>query len=84
MYYSNLSYRCYILPCIAALVYYILSLPYIAGMFKFWIPDYNYCNMVKALILLIILFICCRLMDIFFTDMCHDSICNSGLKSDKK
>lgn len=79
MYYSNLSYRCYILPCIAAITYYILNIPYIVSMFNFWIPDYNYCNLVKSLILLIVLFITCRILDIIYCDMCHDSICTNSL-----
>lgn len=72
---TNLSYRCYILPAIGAIGYYLLSLPIVNKIFNDWIPDYYYATLVKSLILLIILFLTCRIMDIFWTDMCHDNSC---------
>ncbi len=73
---SNLSYRCYILPIIAAIVYYIFSIPIVDRMFHDWIPNNYYNIMVKGLLLLIILFLCCRAMDIIWSDPCHDKICS--------
>lgn len=72
---SNLTYRCYILPVIAAILYYILSLPLIVEIFNDWIPDYYYATLVKALIILIVLFLVCRLLDFIWTDTCHDNLC---------
>ena len=76
---SNLSYRCYILPLVAAIVYYILSLPLIVKIFDDWIPDYQYCIVMKAILLLFILFFVCRILDILWSDPCHDQICTNGL-----
>lgn len=83
MSHSNLSYRCYILPIIAAIIYYILALPPVVDMINNWIPDYYYANMAKSLILLIILFISCRIMDIIWVDMCHDDICTNSLSTEE-
>ena len=79
MTHSNLSYRCYILPIIAAVVYVILSLPAINIVFKDWIPDPGYAILVKALILLVVLFLSCRLLDVYWYDFCHDEECTTAL-----
>lgn len=81
MTHSNLSYRCYILPIVAAFIYFILSLPSIVSIFNDWIPDYYYSTLVKSLLLLMILFLTCRLLDIFWADMCHDSECSNSLNN---
>lgn len=78
---SNLSYRCYILPIVAAIVYVILSLPVVNAVFYDWIPDYYYSILVKSVILLIILFLTCRILDIIWTDFCHDEQCISSLNN---
>lgn len=77
---SNLSYRCYILPIIGAIFFYLLSLPIVNQIFYYWIPDYYYATFVKALLLLTILFLFCRLLDIYWFDYCHDGTCTANLQ----
>ena len=81
MTHSNLSYRCYILPTVAAIVYFILSLPPVVSVFNDWIPDYYYSSLVKSLLLLMILFLTCRILDICWADMCHDGQCTNSLNT---
>lgn len=81
MAHSNLSYRCYILPIVAAIVYFILSLPAVIAVFNDWIPDYYYSTLVKCLLLLTILFLTCRILDICWADMCHDDECVNSLNN---
>lgn len=81
MAYSNLSYRCYILPIIGAITYILLSLPIINTIFTDWIPDYTYQIVIKALIILVVLFLTCRCLDIIWCNMCHDGICTDSLKN---
>lgn len=78
---SNLSYRCYILPIVAAIVYLFFSLPIIVEIFNDWIPDYYYCAVVKSLLLLMILFLTCRVLDILWVDYCHDEQCTTSLNN---
>ena len=42
MSYTNLSYRCYILPFLASIYYYILSSKSIDNFFNYHIPDDNF------------------------------------------
>ena len=79
MTHSNLSYRCYILPAVAAIAYFILSIPSVISVFNDWIPDYYYCVFIKALLLLVILFLTCRILDILWIDVCHDENCTNSL-----
>ena len=72
---TSLSFRCYILPVVGGITYVLLSLPTVVAAFEQWIPDYYYAMVTKALILVIILFITCRIMDLVWTDMCHDDNC---------
>lgn len=72
---SNLTYRCYILPIVAAIIYILFSVPAIDAVFKDWVPDYSYRIFIKSIVLLVILFLICRGMDIYWTDMCHDNTC---------
>lgn len=75
MSHTNLSYRCYILPAIGGVAYYILTLPIVTTIVADWIPDLYYANLVKALIIFVILFFACRIMDLMWTDMCHSEDC---------
>lgn len=81
MTHSNLSYRCYILPIVASFVYIILSLPAVVVVFNDWIPDYYYSTLVKSLLLLMILFLTCRILDICWSDMCHDGECTDSINN---
>lgn len=81
MTHSNLSYRCYILPIIAAIIYVILSLPIVNIILKDWIPDTNYLILIKSLILLVTLFLSCRLLDMYWYDFCHDEQCTAELNN---
>ena len=72
MAHNDLSYRCYILPIIAAILYYILSLPIVVVVFSDWIPDQQYATFTKSLILLVLLFLSCRILDLFCGTDCHD------------
>lgn len=75
MTHTNLSYRCYILPLVGGITYYILAYPTVDTMFSQWIPDPYYALMVKGIILIIVLFLTCRLLDLVWTDMCHSQDC---------
>jgi hypothetical protein len=79
---TNLSWRCYILPAIGGVVYYILTLPLVSTIFSDWIPDIYYANLVKALILFLVLFFVCRIMDLIWSDMCHDEDCINAANCD--
>lgn len=76
---SNLYYRCYFLPLIAAIFFYIISYPVIYQKFEQWIPDYDYCLLCKAFILFIVLYISCRIIDLSYDTHCHDSNCDKNL-----
>jgi hypothetical protein len=68
---NGVNYRCYILPIIAAIVYIIISLPIIVNIFNDWIPYYYYNIFIKALIILVVLFLSCRILDTIYADQCH-------------
>ena len=63
--------RCYLLPIIAALVYLVLSIPLIVEIFYGWIPNQFYNVIIKALIILVITFLACRCIDLYYQDQCH-------------
>lgn len=65
-----ISYRCYILPIVAGIMYILLSLPLIQRIFCSWIPSLYYRIISMALLLVALLFIICRIMDYYF-DPCH-------------
>lgn len=75
----NLSYRCYILPVTAAVTYIFLSLPRVSTVFNDWIPNYYYSVLCKALIILVTVFLICRIVDMLYNDMCHDQTCTDNL-----
>lgn len=75
---SNLSYRCYILPTVGMISYLFFALPSVNVVFQDWIPDYYYAIVMKSLLILIILFVTCRIMDIIWSDPCHNTTCNSS------
>ena len=81
MTHSNLSYRCYILPIIAGITYILLSLSTVEEIFVDWIPNNYYRIMVKALLIVVILFLSCRILDMYWNgSTCHDSICDQIYK----
>lgn len=57
-------WRYYLLPIIGAITYIILSMPLIDRILADWIPHKGYLIFVKAVIILLILFVFCRLIDI--------------------
>lgn len=59
----NPIYRCYFLPIIGGILFYILCLPNVEAGFTIWIPNVYYRLFAKALLVVCILFICCRLFD---------------------
>lgn len=65
------NYRCYILPIIGAIIYIILCLPIVVNIFNDWIPYYYYNILIKALIILVVLFLSCRILDIIWANQCH-------------
>lgn len=74
---TNLSYRCYILPVIAGLIYVLFSLPIVQQIFIEWIPNTTYRVMTQSLLLVVILFLCCRILDMYWNPSgCHDSFCD--------
>lgn len=75
---SNLYYRCYFLPLIAAIFFYIISYPVIYQKFEQWIPDYDYCLLCKSFILFIVLYVSCRIIDLSYDSPCHDSKCDKN------
>jgi len=79
MSYTNLSYRCYYIPFLAAIYYYILSSRYVVKFFEFNVPDENYASISKSIILLILLFVSCRIIDINHSHFCHDKLCDDAL-----
>jgi hypothetical protein len=60
------TFRCYILPILAAIVFIILLLPPVEKLFAGWIPNYYLNIFARSLILLIILYITCRIIAIWF------------------
>jgi hypothetical protein len=79
MSYTNLSYRCYYIPFLAAIYYYILSSRYVVKFFEFNVPDENYASISKSIILLILLYVSCRIIDINHSHFCHDKLCDDEL-----
>ena len=79
MSYTNLSYRCYYIPFLAAIYYYILSTRYVVKFFECNVPDENYASISKSIILLILLFVSCRIIDINHSHFCHDKLCDAEL-----
>ena len=79
MSYTNLSYRCYYIPFLAAIYYYILSSRYVVKFFEFNVPEENYALISKSIILLILLFVSCRIIDINHSHFCHDKLCDDEL-----
>jgi len=77
--YTNLKYRCLILPFIASILYYIISTKKVSNFFEYSIPDYHYALMIKSLLIFILLIITCRIIDNTHSDLCHDTICDQSL-----
>lgn len=81
MTHTNLSYRCYILPIVAGIIYVLFSLPVVEKIFLDWIPNTTYRIMTQALLLVVILFLTCRILDMYWNSSgCHDSICDQIYK----
>lgn len=76
MVHSNLSYRCYILPVIAAVTYFVLHLPPVYALLTTHIVSYYYRTIVVGLLILISVFISCRIMDIVCCNNCHYHTCD--------
>ena len=55
-------YRCYLLPILAGLLYIVLSLKPVNRMFDEWVPHYYYNVVTRAFLIMIILFIVCRVL----------------------
>lgn len=70
---SNFSLSCYILPIVGLIFYLFLSLPPVLDVFNSWIPDYYYCTSVKGLLLLMVLYLTCQIVNIFTNS--NDSPC---------
>lgn len=68
---DNLTYRCYVLPIVAAILFLLLSYPQFDIFFSKYISDFKYRLFAKALIVLVILFILCRIMDNCCNYGCH-------------
>jgi hypothetical protein len=64
------------------IAYIFFSLPSVNVVFHDWIPDYSYATVMKSLLVLIILFITCRIMDIIWSDPCHDNICSESFSEE--
>lgn len=58
-----LSYRCYILPLVAGATYGLLSIPLVQEIITDWIPGYWYRILVTALIIVVVTFVVCRIID---------------------
>jgi len=67
-----INWKCYVLPILAFLLFLILRCNYINSRMKYYIPNEFYLILCQATILFIILFITCRIMDIFFDGSCHN------------
>ena len=77
---SNLYYRCYILPVVGMISFILLSIPPVQMVIQDWIPDKNYAIFISSLLVLIILFITCRIMDLVWSEgHCHDTVCANAL-----
>ena len=62
---ANNVCRYYLLPLTGALTYLLLEVPVIQEILKDWIPDPIYRVFVRAVIILLILFIVGRVIDIY-------------------
>lgn len=60
-----LSYRCYLLPLVAGITYLLLSIPLVQKILVDWIPSYWYRTLVIGLLIVVIVFIGCRIIDNF-------------------
>ena len=72
---NNLYYRCYILPIVGAITYAILMTKKSKSIFTSWVPDESYRIFTQSLIVFLVLFVTCRIMDIICVNKCHDDIC---------
>jgi hypothetical protein len=63
------------LPLIAAVTYFLLSIRPVQEIFADWIPAYYYRISAIALLILLAVFISCRIMDIVFCSNCHYQTC---------
>ena len=61
----SITFDCYIIPAIASLIYVLLSVPPGRQILNDWVPHYYYNVFIKAVILLTVLFVICRVVEKF-------------------
>ena len=59
----TLSYRCYVVPIAAGLVFALLFVPLVQEILISWIPNYYYRILSCMLIIIAVTFCVCRIMD---------------------
>lgn len=68
---NNITYQCYILPLLGGIFYVFLSLPKIEEIMTDWIPDFYYRLYTKCILLIVFLFLSCRILNIFYPESLH-------------
>ena len=75
---AEITWRTYVLPIAGGVLYVIFTLPSVAAIFADWIPNPIYSVLIRALLVLTILYIISVILDTFWWPVCTSNPTTTG------